>query len=107
MALTNYIEALIEEGGEITLGALPPHDCAATAADGSNCLAMLVRRDGETFNALLKRLGKAIGPAWSNDSNSPTSTLAGGPVGQTSTRCRSSSKATRHFWPSQSSVAVC
>ncbi len=26
---------------------------------------------------------------------------------QTSTRCRSSSKATRHFWPSQSSVAVC
>ena len=48
MALPNYIEALIEEGGEITLGALPPHECAATAADGSNCLAMLVRRDGES-----------------------------------------------------------
>ena len=29
--------------------------------------------------------------------NSPTSTVAGGLVGQTSTRCRSSSKATRHF----------
>lgn len=67
MALTNYIEALIEEGGEITLGALPPHECAATAADGSNCLAMLVRRDGESLNALLKRLDKAIGLAWSND----------------------------------------
>ena len=67
MALTNYIEALIEEGGEITLGALPPHDCVATAADGSNCLAMLVRRDGESLNALLKRLDKAIGLAWSND----------------------------------------
>ena len=67
MALTNYIEALIEEGGEITLGALPPHACAATAADGSNCLAMLVRRDGESLNALLKRLDKAIGLAWSND----------------------------------------
>lgn len=67
MALTNYIAALIEEGGEITLGALPPHDCAATAADGSNCLAMLVRRDGESLNALLKRLDKAIGLAWSND----------------------------------------
>ena len=67
MALTNYIESLIEEGGEITLGALPPHECAATAADGSNCLAMLVRRDGESLNALLKRLDKAIGLAWSND----------------------------------------
>jgi hypothetical protein len=67
MALTNHIEALIEEGGEITLGALPPHDCAATAADGSNCLAMLVRRDGESLNALLKRLDKAISLAWSND----------------------------------------
>ena len=67
MALTNYIEALIEEGGEITLGALPPHECAATAADGSNCLAMLVRREGESLNALLKRLDKAIGLAWSND----------------------------------------
>jgi hypothetical protein len=29
--------------------------------------------------------------------NSPTSTVDGGPVDQTSTRCRSSSKATRHF----------
>jgi hypothetical protein len=67
MARTNYIEALIEEGGEITLGALPPHECAATAADGSNCLAMLVRRDGESLNVLLKRLDKAIGLAWSND----------------------------------------
>ena len=67
MALTNYIEALIEDGGEITLGALPPHECVATAADGSNCLAMLVRRDGESLNALLKRLDKAIGLAWSGD----------------------------------------
>ena len=56
MALTNHIEALIGEGSEITFGALPPHECAATAADGSNCLAMLVRRDGESLNALLKRL---------------------------------------------------
>ena len=60
------IEALIEDGGEITLGALPPHACAATAADASNCLAMLVRRDGESLNALLRRLDKAIGLAWSD-----------------------------------------
>ena len=65
--VTKNIEALIEEGGEITLGALPPHECAATAADGNNCLAMLVRRDGEGLNALLKRLDKAIGLVWSND----------------------------------------
>jgi hypothetical protein len=67
VALTNYIEALIDDGGEITHGALPPHACVATAADGSNCLAMLVRRDGESLNALLKRLDKAIGLAWSGD----------------------------------------
>ena len=65
--VTKNIEVLIEEGGEITLGALPPHECAATAVDGSNCLAMLVRHDGETLNALLKRLDKAIGLAWSDD----------------------------------------
>ena len=65
--VSKNIEALIEDGGEITLGALPPHECAATAADGSNCLAMLVRRDGESLNALLRRLDKAISLAWSND----------------------------------------
>ena len=65
--VTKNIEALIEAGGEITLGALPPHECAATAVDGSNCLAMLVRHDGESLNALLKRLDKAIGLAWSDD----------------------------------------
>lgn len=50
--VTKNIEALIEDGGEITLGALP---------------AMLVRREGESLNVLLKRLDKAIGLAWSND----------------------------------------
>ena len=65
--VTKNIEALIEKGGEITLGALPPHECVATAADGSNCLAMLVRPDGESPNALLKRLDKSIGLAWSDD----------------------------------------
>lgn len=54
------IEALIEDGGDITLGAVGPVECAATAADGHNALAMLVRRDGETFSALLKRLDSAI-----------------------------------------------
>jgi hypothetical protein len=61
------IEALINEGGDITLGALPPYECAATAADGSNALAMLVRREGESLSALLKRLDRAIDLAWSED----------------------------------------
>ena len=65
--VTKNIGALIEHGGETTLGALPPHECAATAADGSNCLAMLVRRDGESRNALLKRLDGAIGLARPHD----------------------------------------
>lgn len=54
------IEALPDDGGEITLGAVAEVECAATAADGHNALSMLVRRDGETLNALLKPLDKAV-----------------------------------------------
>ena len=54
------IEALIADGGDITLGAIGSIECAATAADGHNALAMLVRREGETLNALLRRLDRAI-----------------------------------------------
>lgn len=60
------IEALIDDGGDITLGAIYPIECAATAADGHNCMAMLVRREGETLNALLKRLDKAIAQFYDN-----------------------------------------
>jgi hypothetical protein len=61
------IEALIADGGDITLGAIYPIECAATAADGHNSVAMLVRREGETLNALLRRLDKAIGRYFDND----------------------------------------
>jgi hypothetical protein len=61
------IETLVDEGGEISVGKLSPFACVAAASDGSNCLAMLVRRDGESLSALLKRLDKAIGKAWSDD----------------------------------------
>ena len=59
-----HIEALIADGGEITVGALWPHPCVATAADQHNALAMLVRREGETLPALLKRLDQSIGRAY-------------------------------------------
>lgn len=66
--LTKNIETLIEEGGEITLGRVPPFDCVATATDdATTCLAMLVRRDGETLDQLIKRLNKAIHLAWTDD----------------------------------------
>ena len=61
------IEALIADGGNITIGAIYPIECAATAADNHNTVAMLVRRENETLNALLKRLDKAIGKFYDND----------------------------------------
>ena len=75
--LTKNIEALIDEGGEITLGRLPPFDCVATATDDTACLAMLVRRDGETLNQLIRRLDKAIHLAWTD--NWFTDEVNGGP----------------------------
>jgi hypothetical protein len=61
------IEALIADGGDITIGAIYSIECAATAADNHNTVAMLVRRESETLNALLKRLDKAIGKFYDND----------------------------------------
>lgn len=65
--LTKNIEMLIDEGGEITLGRLSPFDCVATATDDAACLAMLVRRNGETLDQLVERLDKAIHLAWTED----------------------------------------
>ena len=39
----------------------------ALIADGHNSVAMLVRREGETLTALLKRLDKTIGRYFDND----------------------------------------
>ena len=65
--LTN-ITALIEGGGEITLGHLDAiGKCVATATDDAQCLAMLVRRKGESLDALLRRLDAAIVDAYENE----------------------------------------
>ena len=64
--LTN-ITALVEGGGEITLGHLDAiGKCIATATDDAQCLAMLVRRKGEPLDALLRRLDAAIVDAYAN-----------------------------------------
>jgi hypothetical protein len=57
------IAELIENGGQISIGALPPIKCGAVANDDYSCLAMLKRRPGETLQQLLERLDAAIGRA--------------------------------------------
>jgi hypothetical protein len=65
--LSNIV-ALIEGGGEITLGRLDAiNKCVATASDEAQCLAMLVRRKGESLDTLLMRLDTAINDAYENE----------------------------------------
>lgn len=58
-----HIEMLIDGSGEITIGRVGPVRCAATACDEDQCLAMLARRPGESFEDLLGRLNSAIADA--------------------------------------------
>ena len=67
LAPTPNINALIEHGGQITLGALPPIKCVAVASDDDICYAMLQRRPGETLQQLLQRLDAAIDLAWTSE----------------------------------------
>ena len=61
------IAALIDSGGQITLGALDPIKCVAIANDDDSWLAMLQRRPGETLQQLLERLDAAIDLAWTTE----------------------------------------
>ena len=65
-ALAN-IAALIDDGGQITIGQLDPIECAAIANDDHNCLAMLQRRPGESLRDLLVRLDAAIATPWNEE----------------------------------------
>jgi len=56
----NNLDALIEDGGEVKLGREDDYPCVAVAID-EDVVAMLVRRDGETLTALLRRLDRAVG----------------------------------------------
>lgn len=66
MAYPN-IEAILEEGGDITVGRVGPIDCVAAASTSYDCPVMLVRRERESFVALLRRLDRSIGKAWDNE----------------------------------------
>jgi hypothetical protein len=67
LVLLPHLIALIESGGQLTLGALPPIECVAVANDDHICYAMLQRRPGETLQHLLERLDAAIDLAWNSD----------------------------------------
>lgn len=56
----NNLEALIEGGGQVTMGQEDDCPCVAIATD-EDVVAMLVRHDGETLTALLRRLDRAVG----------------------------------------------
>lgn len=61
------IQALIDNGGNVSIGEIRPIRCAAVAADESNMLAALLRRDGENLVDLINRLDEAIGKAFDQD----------------------------------------
>ena len=61
------IEELIDNGGNVSIGDIPPVPCAAVAADVSIMLAALLRREGESLIELLGRLDDAIGKAFDEE----------------------------------------
>ena len=65
MAYAN-LEAILDDGGDISVGRVAG-ECVAAASTSYDCPVMLVRRDGESFAALLKRLDRSIGKAWDNE----------------------------------------
>jgi len=59
------IEAILDDGGDIKVGQVAG-ECVAAANTSYDCPVMLVRREGESFVALLRRLDRSIGKAWDN-----------------------------------------
>ena len=61
------IEGLINSGGNVSIGDIPPVPCAAIAADESIMLAALLRREGESLVDLMNRLDAAVGKAFDEE----------------------------------------
>lgn len=62
-----HLEKLITHGGQVTIGRIPPLDCAAIAGHGKDMLAAIQRRDGESLSELLQRLELAVMEATATD----------------------------------------
>ena len=61
------LEYLTRGHGDITIGRIGPVSSAATAADGDQMLAALMRRRGESLEDLLTRLDGALERRWQDD----------------------------------------
>ena len=60
------IEAILDDGRDIKVGRVGG-ECVAAVSTSYDCPVMLVRREGESFLALLRRLDRSIGKAWDNE----------------------------------------
>ncbi len=58
---------LIDGNGQVTIGRSVPVSCATIAVNEDQCMAMLVRREGESFMDLLARFDAAIEKAHKNE----------------------------------------
>jgi len=54
------LQALMDDGGQVTLGAISGIRAAAVASMPKGMLAGLMRREGESWNDLLLRLNDAV-----------------------------------------------
>lgn len=54
------LQALMDDGGQITLGAISGIPAAAVASMPKGMMAGLMRREGESWEALLLRLNEAV-----------------------------------------------
>ena len=54
------LQALMDDGGQVTLGAIGPIRAAATASMPAGMLAGLIRKNGEPWEDLLLRLNEAV-----------------------------------------------
>ena len=61
------IQALIDDGGNVSIGQIYPIPCAAVASDEHNMYAALLRRDGESLTDLPNRLDTALEAALTRD----------------------------------------
>jgi hypothetical protein len=54
------LQALLDDGDQVSLGAIGPIRAAATASMPAGMLAGLVRKDGERWEDMLVRLNDAV-----------------------------------------------
>jgi len=62
-----HIQALIDGGGNISIGQIYPIPCAAVASDEHTMYAALLRRNDESLVNLLNRLDAALDTAFAHD----------------------------------------